>query len=147
MELGGFNRLFYPAYCEDLDLGFRAWRRGWRSVFEPASLVFHRDNGSWGEMAESIVSPLNFRGQLLFTWLSLPPAVGFAERYAMCAWVLYFNWRHGKGWCLRVWLDAVRIWLKVRRQNRWMKATRKELAAIQGRISERVPLCQQRVTN
>ncbi len=84
VDLGGFNRLFYPAYCEDLDLGFRAWRRGWRSVFEPASLVFHRENGSWGTMAESAISPLNFRGQLLFTWLSLPPAAGFAERHAMC---------------------------------------------------------------
>ena len=32
MELGGFNRLFYPAYCEDLDLCFRAWRRGFREA-------------------------------------------------------------------------------------------------------------------
>ena len=32
LELGGFCRLFHPAYCEDLDLGFRAWRRGWKTI-------------------------------------------------------------------------------------------------------------------
>src|SRR5690349_18868645 len=32
LELGGFNRLFAPAYCEDVDICFRAWRRGWRCI-------------------------------------------------------------------------------------------------------------------
>ena len=44
VELGGFNRLFYPVYCEDVDLCFRAWRRGWRSIYEPESVVWHREH-------------------------------------------------------------------------------------------------------
>ena len=35
VELGGFNRLFAPAYCEDVDLCFRAWRQGWRCIYDP----------------------------------------------------------------------------------------------------------------
>jgi GT2 family glycosyltransferase/glycosyltransferase involved in cell wall biosynthesis len=40
-ELGGFGELYEPAYVEDLDLGFRAWQRGWPTVFVAKSKVTH----------------------------------------------------------------------------------------------------------
>ena len=39
--LGGLGEIFEPAYVEDLDLGFRAWQRGWPTVFAAASHVTH----------------------------------------------------------------------------------------------------------
>ena len=41
-ELNGFNELFSPFYGEDLDLGFRAWRMGWESLYEPRSKAYHQ---------------------------------------------------------------------------------------------------------
>src|SRR4029453_3105156 len=38
---GGFCALFHPFYYEDVDLGFRAWRRGWSCVVVPESRVVH----------------------------------------------------------------------------------------------------------
>src|SRR5579863_4456548 len=40
--LGGVSEAFDPAYVEDLDLGYRAWKRGWPSVFRAAAQVEHR---------------------------------------------------------------------------------------------------------
>jgi GT2 family glycosyltransferase/glycosyltransferase involved in cell wall biosynthesis len=40
--LGGVSEVFDPAYVEDLDLGYRAWKRGWPSVFRAAAQVEHR---------------------------------------------------------------------------------------------------------
>jgi len=40
--LGGVQQIYEPAYCEDLDLGFRAWARGWPTVFVSGSRVEHR---------------------------------------------------------------------------------------------------------
>ena len=40
--LGGMSEVFDPAYVEDLDLGYRAWKRGWPSVFCAAAQVEHR---------------------------------------------------------------------------------------------------------
>ncbi|HYL36051.1 MAG TPA: glycosyltransferase, partial [Bryobacteraceae bacterium] len=40
--LGGMDEIYDPAYVEDLDLGFRAWQRGWPSVFVAAARVLHR---------------------------------------------------------------------------------------------------------
>ncbi len=40
--LGGIDEAYAPAYVEDLDLGYRAWQRGWPSVYVAAAVVEHR---------------------------------------------------------------------------------------------------------
>lgn len=47
--LGGLNRLYYPAYSEDLDICYRAWKRGYRSIYEPSSIAYHYGGGSWAK--------------------------------------------------------------------------------------------------
>ena len=43
LALGGFDEaVFAPVYIEDVDLGYRAWKRGWPSLFAPQSMVHHR---------------------------------------------------------------------------------------------------------
>jgi GT2 family glycosyltransferase len=71
IELGGFNRLFYPAYCEETELCFRAWRRGWRCIFEPASLVNHYHGGTFEKFRETQMR-LQLRSYFLFQWACLP---------------------------------------------------------------------------
>jgi GT2 family glycosyltransferase/glycosyltransferase involved in cell wall biosynthesis len=41
-ELGGFDPVYDPAYVEDLDLGVRAWQRGWPSVYCAGARVLHQ---------------------------------------------------------------------------------------------------------
>jgi GT2 family glycosyltransferase len=41
-ELGGYDPLYRPGYYEDVDLTYRAWQRGWSSVYEPRSVIYHR---------------------------------------------------------------------------------------------------------
>ena len=40
--LGGVDEAYAPAYVEDLDLGYRAWQRGWPSVYVAGAMVEHR---------------------------------------------------------------------------------------------------------
>jgi GT2 family glycosyltransferase/glycosyltransferase involved in cell wall biosynthesis len=40
--LGGVSEVYEPAYVEDMDFGFRAWKLGWPSVFCAAAKVEHR---------------------------------------------------------------------------------------------------------
>lgn len=42
LELKGFDSLFYPAYWEDIDISYRAHKRGWKVFFEPKAIVYHR---------------------------------------------------------------------------------------------------------
>ena len=40
--LGRLGEVFEPAYVEDLDLSYRAWQRGWSTVFAAEAKVTHR---------------------------------------------------------------------------------------------------------
>ncbi len=40
--LGGVREIYEPAYVEDLDVGYRGWRRGWPTVFVAGARVVHR---------------------------------------------------------------------------------------------------------
>ena len=72
LQLGGFLPLFEPFYYEDVDLGIRAWRRGWQVLAEPASQVVH-DSGQTIEQVESAsrVGRVRKRNKLFIDWLHI----------------------------------------------------------------------------
>lgn len=41
VELSGFDEVFSPFYCEDVDLSFRAWRMGWKCYYEHEAVCHH----------------------------------------------------------------------------------------------------------
>lgn len=48
LELGGFDPLLKPFYLEDTDLGYMAWKRGWKVMYQPKSVVYHEHRGTIG---------------------------------------------------------------------------------------------------
>ncbi|MCX6777453.1 MAG: glycosyltransferase family 2 protein [Candidatus Micrarchaeota archaeon] len=66
-ELGGFDALYSPTYYDDVDLGYRAWKRGWKCVYEPASVVEHDHDAAIGK-AFSNVKTRAYRNKHLFVW-------------------------------------------------------------------------------
>lgn len=71
LSLGGFEELYSPFYVEDVDLSFRAWQRGWRTVLAPRSRVIHRHRGSTGRLDPAFVARIVARNRLLFVWLNV----------------------------------------------------------------------------
>jgi GT2 family glycosyltransferase len=74
LELGGFLPIFKPFYSEDSDLGLRAWRRGWRSLFEPGCRVIHDHKGSSisNNIPSARVRKTRRRNQFLLEWMHVP---------------------------------------------------------------------------
>jgi GT2 family glycosyltransferase len=72
LELGGFDELLAPFYLEDTDLGYMAWKRGWRVLYQPASKVWHEHRGTIGKKfsAEHIQGVLR-KNFLLFCWKNI----------------------------------------------------------------------------
>lgn len=69
LELGGFRELYSPAYVEDADLSFQAWKCGYQVLFAPRSVVYHRHRASSSRrFAPGALEALVVRNQLLFTW-------------------------------------------------------------------------------
>lgn len=72
MQLAGFDPIFSPFYCEDADLGYRAWRRGWPSLYEPRATVHHQYQGTIGSVAtRERVRATHVRNKLFMTWRNL----------------------------------------------------------------------------
>lgn len=69
-KLGGFDKMLAPFYWEDLEIGLRARKRGYKILWEPEACVVHKH--------ESIINPKYFssrylnlikdRNQLTVTW-------------------------------------------------------------------------------
>jgi len=71
-SLGGFDVLFDPFYWEDFDLCYRAWRRGWRTVYVTGSVVRHDHRGTIGRLyREEEVDTVIERNRFLFSWKSV----------------------------------------------------------------------------
>ncbi len=65
--LGGFSTLYHPFYWEDIELGYRAWRVGWRSVFEPSASVLHQRRATIGpRFGEEYADQTFLKNALLF---------------------------------------------------------------------------------
>lgn len=45
VDCGGFDEDYF-AFFEDVDLGWRLWTLGYRVVYEPSSIVYHRHHGT-----------------------------------------------------------------------------------------------------
>lgn len=72
-ELGGLDALYDPFYVEDLDLGYRAWKRGYVNLWEPKSRVTHyKEKGIIeSNFSKSNVNWVTERNQLMFTWKNI----------------------------------------------------------------------------
>lgn len=72
LELGGFDDLYLPGRLEDLDLFYRAWKRGFTSYYEPRSVAYHKGFGSFHKhFGERRTQLLAFRNTWLFMWKNL----------------------------------------------------------------------------
>ncbi|MGA9349186.1 MAG: glycosyltransferase [Anaerolineae bacterium] len=69
LALGGFDELFQPFYWEDTDISYRAWKRGWRVLYEPRSVVHHKHRGTIAKTYDaSFTHKAVNRNHFLFMW-------------------------------------------------------------------------------
>lgn len=72
MDMGGMDeKLFTPFYWEDLDLSYRAMKRGYQLVWEPKAVVEHKHETTMKSLPQEYVNRIRERNQLLFTWKNL----------------------------------------------------------------------------
>jgi O-antigen biosynthesis protein len=72
LELGGFDRLLEPFYLEDGDLGYMAWKHGWKVLYQPRSVVYHEHRGTIGKrFSEEYIQDVLKKNFLLFCWKNI----------------------------------------------------------------------------
>ncbi len=71
-NLGGFDSLYSPFYWEDIDLSYRAWKRGYTILFDPEIVVqHHHESTIKSYFSDFYVNSIAYRNQLLFIWKNI----------------------------------------------------------------------------
>lgn len=72
LSLGGFDNLYYPFYWEDVDICYKAWKRGWWSLYEPRSIAHHRCHATIDKISKKdYIGRLHIRNRLFCTWINI----------------------------------------------------------------------------
>ena len=89
LSLGAFDELLRPFYLEDTDMGYQAWKRGWRVLYQPQSKVWHEHRGTIGKkFSQSYIDSIVRKNFVLFAWKNIhSPSMlleHFIANYASC---------------------------------------------------------------
>jgi GT2 family glycosyltransferase len=72
LKLGGFDELYLPGRYEDVDFCFRGWKTGFKGVYEPASVIYHKGYASFkAAFSDKEIQKTVFRNSLLFMWKNI----------------------------------------------------------------------------
>lgn len=70
-KLGGFDNIYEPFYCEDLDLGYRAWKSGYTLLWEPKCVVNHHHESTISKFSKGLLNYVKERNRLLNVWRNI----------------------------------------------------------------------------
>ncbi len=70
--LGAFDELFSPFYFEDVDLCWRARKRGWKILHEPSIRLYHKGHKTINKLYSSLESSaVYWKNCFLFIWKNI----------------------------------------------------------------------------
>ena len=72
LELGGFDPLYHPLYYEEIDLSYRALKRGWEVRYEPESIAYHKVQSTiTRQKKRRQIGWISARNNYLFVWKNI----------------------------------------------------------------------------
>jgi O-antigen biosynthesis protein len=90
-QLGGMNTLYKPFYWEDTDLGYSAWKRGWKVLWAPECHCVHDHQKSViaSNFTKKFVMDTAQRNQFLFIWKNISDKKMLLEHLLYLPYYLY----------------------------------------------------------
>jgi GT2 family glycosyltransferase len=96
LALGGFSEVFEPFYWEDVDLSYRAGKRGWKVFFDPRCRVVHAHGASIRTRHHARdVEMVQTRNRMLFFWKNVSSPTLWLRHTAGMAVRILFSWISG----------------------------------------------------
>lgn len=72
IDLGLLDELYSPFYWEDIDLSYRAWKAGYKILYDPSIQVEHHHESTIGKYFDKPrILKIAFRNQIIFHWKNL----------------------------------------------------------------------------
>ena len=112
LKMGGMDKLYKPAYWEDIDLSWTAREKyGWKILFEPNAQVFHNhETTNVSVFGLRQMEQMAMRNQFLFVWKNIRGRQ-LLEHWLWLPYHLIFTNYRTKGIFLTALIQAVSKWL------------------------------------
>lgn len=121
LALGGFDEDMI-VYWEDFDLCYRAWKRGWKILYEPESLLYHKFHGTYLEnIGQKGIDALSGENYTLCLIKNLHDAFIFYKYVASLPLLVVVSLLAGKLYFVKGIFKSLRRWglfLRKRRQEK-----------------------------
>jgi GT2 family glycosyltransferase len=96
LALDGFSPVYEPFYWEDVDLSYRALKRGWKVFFDPRCRVVHAHGASIrAEHRERVIEIIQTRNKMLFFWKNVSSPLLWLRHVSGMTVRLVFSWIAG----------------------------------------------------
>lgn len=68
-QLEGFDEVYSPFYWEEVDLSYRAYKRGWVCIYEPRAVFYHKHRATLSKNFSTETLQLQeLKARFIFTW-------------------------------------------------------------------------------
>jgi len=80
VKLGGYDSLYLPGYWEDTDICYRALKKGLKGLYEPKSIIYHKEHASFSKKF-SLYKKMSIvdRNMFLFMWKNITDPLLWCE--------------------------------------------------------------------
>ncbi len=124
LKLGGIDPVFSPFYWEDVDLSYRAWKNGYKIIFDPQITVLHNHESTIGKYYDkSNIQKIAFRNQLLFIWTNITDAsLLFSHLIKLPIRLVYYGIVRRNNEFISAFFEALSIWREIVKKRKLDKA-------------------------
>jgi len=139
LQLGGFDELFSPCYWEDIDLGYRGWKRGLRTLYVPSVTVYHLEGETTKFINSYFLKKISVRNKLIFIWKNYSDPLLLFVHFISLIFKSYEGLIKGQKWFLAGLWEAIRKRKEILRKRNiekkfWRFSDRKILRVIDEEI-------------
>ncbi|MDO8497941.1 MAG: glycosyltransferase family 2 protein [bacterium] len=117
-ELGGFDPIFKPFYWEDIDLSYRAWKKGYAIFFDQEIQVTHEHESTIGTyFDQNSIKRIAFRNQFICIWKNISDANLVYSHYLLLPFNLLYYVIKGEINFVLGFIDALKYIENIRKQK------------------------------
>jgi GT2 family glycosyltransferase len=143
LEIGGFDQL--AAMVEDVEISYRAWKRGWTVKYEPRSIAYHDASQTMDKRYKRRrLDMLSRRNWIMMHWMLLHDGSMFRRHLLaitarfLTSWLI-LDWRFY--WGIATGLSHLRMISRKRKETRrTMARSDRELLALLDRFYRTAPI-------
>jgi len=119
LELGGFDPIYHPLYWEDIDICYRAHKRGWPVVYVPDAVMYHKHRATITKTTDQKrLRLITARNSYIFLYKNILDKKMLRQHFLWTLWFFVKDTLGGKFRFQRAFLMTIPKLLKILKKRR-----------------------------